>query len=104
MVTLRQAADGLCRRVAAFLQANVAAAVLQVVLVAAAFVASKRLNSWYRLHSAPFPSFVACRMQLAEISMRNAMYVCLCFVAFWACFVSCVRSPSSPARRLGPLR
>ena len=36
MVALRRAAGDSCRRVAAFLQANVAAAVLQVVLVAAA--------------------------------------------------------------------
>ena len=43
MVALRRAAGDSCRRVAAFLQANVAAAVLQVVLVAAAFVAGRRL-------------------------------------------------------------
>ena len=47
-----------------------AAAVLQVVLVAAAFVASKRLNSWYRLHSAPFPSF--CSLQDAAVGDIDA--------------------------------
>ena len=46
MVALRRAAGGLCRLAAAFLQANMAAAVLQVVLVAAALNASKRLDSW----------------------------------------------------------
>ena len=40
MVALRRAAGDSCRRVAAFLQANVAAAVLQVVLVTAALDAS----------------------------------------------------------------
>ena len=82
MVALRRAAGDSCRRVAAFLQANVAAAVLQVVLVAAAFVASKRLNSWYRLHSAPFSS---CTLQ--DCSYGGAIDgqcdgTCACFCRF----------------------
>ena len=104
MVTLRQAADGLCRRVAAFLQANVAAAVLQVVLVTAALDASKRLNSWYRLHSAPFASSVSSGMQLwASYRCQNAMYVCPNLSLF--CLVKLRVCPaSSPTRRVGPLR
>ena len=36
--------------------------------------------------------------------MRKAGVRELGFVAFWACFVSRVRSPSGPARRVGALR
>ena len=104
MVALRRAAGDSCRRVAAFLQANVAAAVLQVVLVAAAFVASKRLNSWYRLHSAPFSSCTLQDCSYGGAIDANAMVRVPVFVAFWACFVSRVRPPSGPDRQVGALR
>ena len=75
----------MCRLAAAFLQANVAAAVLQVVLVTAALDASKRLNSWYRLHSAPFASSVSSGMQLwASYRCQSAMYVCPNLSRFFA--------------------
>ena len=41
---------------------------------------------------------------MPEISRANAACVGLCFVAFWVRFVLRVRSRSSPARRVGPLR
>ena len=52
------------------MQANVAAAVLQVVLVAAAFVASKRLNSWYRLSQCSV--YQLCSLQDAAVADIDA--------------------------------
>ena len=61
MVALRRAAAGLCRLAAAYLQANVAAAVLQVVLVAAAFVAGQRWQSGEGLTELRFPALYPAR-------------------------------------------
>ena len=86
------------------MQANVAAAVLQVVLVAAAFVAGQRWQSGEGLTELRFPALYPAGCSYGGVIDANAKVRVLFFVAFWARFVSRVRSPSGPARRVGALR
>ena len=104
MVALRRAAGDSCRRVAAFLQANMAAAVLQVVLVA---LLSMQASNSILVKASRCSVSQLCILRdavMAELSMANAMVRGPAFVAFWACFVSRVRPPSGPDRRVGALR
>ena len=86
------------------LQANVAAAVLQVVLVAAAFVAGQRWQSGEGFTELRFPALYPAGCSYGGAIDANAKVRVLFFVAFWAGFVSRVRPPSGPIRRVGPLR